>query len=97
MSNENLITVSEAAKLKGVAPRTIYGAIWAGRLPHKRVLNRVALREEDVLRYEPTRYGKRAGAKGRGGRPKGTPMSQEAKLKISNTQKHRWQNRKQKS
>lgn len=89
-SQEKLLTVGEAAKLKGVATTTLYTAIAEQRLPAVRMLNRIALREADVLRYEPTCYAQRPGVKGRGGRPKGIAMSQEGKQRISEAQKQRW-------
>lgn len=85
-----LLTIPEAAKLKGVATATLYSAVAQGRLPAQWVLNRHAVTEEDVLQYQPTRYAGRGGVKGRGGRPKGTPMSAMAKARISESQKRRW-------
>lgn len=89
-----LLTVREAARLKGVSPTTIYTAIAEQRLPAITLLNRLALNEHDVMIYEPTRYKDRAGAKGRGGRPTGIAMSGEGKQRISEAQKRRWAERK---
>lgn len=92
---EELLTVGEAAKLRGVSRSTVYTAVAGGRLPHVRVLQRIGLRKADVLAWEPITYAGRLGVKGRGGRPPGTPMSQEAKARISATQKARWARRKE--
>lgn len=83
----NLITVSQAAQLKGVSRAAVYGAIARGRLPHQRILGHLALRESDVVAWVPL------GVKT--GRPTGTPMSSEAKARISEAQKQRWAKRKQ--
>jgi len=82
-----LLTVSQAAKLKGVSRTAVYAAIERGRLPHRRILGHVGLREADVLAWEPL------GVKT--GRPKGIPMSEAAKVRLSESQKRRWQQRKQ--
>ena len=91
---EELLTVAEAAQRKSVSRATIYIAVAEGRLPHVQVLGRIGLREEDVTSWEPVRRRERLGAKGRGGRPPGTPMSPEAKAKLSLSQKARWAKRK---
>ncbi len=86
LTQTKLLTAAEAAKLKGVSRAAIYAAIAPGRLPHERILGRLALREADVLAWTPMPHA---------GRRKGTPMSQEAKARISAGQKRRWQRRKQ--
>jgi len=63
---ENLMTVEEAAALKGVSIATLYKAIREGRLPSQRVLGRVGLLRADVEAYEPQRGGPRPGS----GRPR---------------------------
>ncbi len=88
--SKDLISVGEAARLKGVSTTAIYKAIKEERLVAVTVLGRVGLHRADIMRYEPVRYGNRAGAKGRGGRPKGVPMSPEAKERISQGQTRRW-------
>ena len=82
-----LLTVAEAARLKGVSRAAIYGAIARGRLPHRRILGHIGLREADILAWVPL------GVKS--GRPKGTSMSAEAKARISAGQKRRWARQKQ--
>ena len=95
--DQKLLTASEAAKLKGVSTTTIYRAVGQGRLPHVRVLNHIGVPEADLLKWMPVRYAGRAGIKGRGGRPRGIPMSTEAKARLSGSQKRRWAERKRKS
>jgi excisionase family DNA binding protein len=92
--DQKLLTVSEAAKFKGVSTTTIYRAVSQGRLPHVRVLNHIGVPEAVLLKWMPVRYAGRAGAKGRGGRPKGVPLSEDAKERISRSQARRWQRRK---
>lgn len=91
---EKLLTVEEAAKAKGVSASAIRKAIAQNRLPATRMLGRIALIEAEVLRYEPQSYAGRPGAKGRGGRPCGTPQSAETKARIAVSQAERWAERK---
>lgn len=88
-----LLTPAEAAKRKGVSRAAIYAAIAEERLPHVRVLGRIGVREEDLAAWTPVQYGARAGRKG--GRPEGIPMSEEARARISETQKRQWAQKKQ--
>ena len=80
-----LLTAVEAANLKGVSREAIYGAIREGRLPHRKVLGRIAVLEADVLVWVPTPYA---------GRRKGSRLSEETRAKISAAQKRRWEERK---
>ena len=84
----HLITVAEAAQLKGVSRSAIYKAIEQGRLNSQRVLGRVALSRHDVMEWpaSPT-----------AGRPKGQRVSDAVKDKISKSQKRRWDQRKKRS
>ena len=82
-----LLTAVEAANLKGVTRAAIYGAIRGGRLAHQKVLGRIALLESDVLAWTP---------KPKSGRRRGSQLSEEARAKISASQKRRWQERKAK-
>lgn len=85
-SERELLAVSAAAALKGVSREAVYGAVRAGRLPHVRILGHIGLSKEDVLAWQPLGH--------KAGRPRGTPMSEEAKRKLSATQKQRWAQRK---
>ncbi len=82
-----LLTVVEAANLKGVTRSAVYAAIKDGRLPHRQILGHFAVRELDVLAWTPAPYT---------GRRRGTQLSDESKARISQSQKQRWANRRQK-
>ena len=84
--DDNLLSVSQAAKLKGVSRAAVYGAIAGGRLSHQRILGHIGLREADVVAWKPLGI--------KTGRPKGIPMSAEAKARLSESQKRRWAQRK---
>jgi excisionase family DNA binding protein len=89
----NLLTVSEAAALKGVSRRALYQAIRERRLPSVSFLGKLGLKESDVLAYQPVAYKGRPGRKGPGGRPKGALHSDEARARISASQLARWAQR----
>ena len=80
---QDLITISEAARLKNVTRSVIYKAIGRGDLRVEIVLGHQAVHRDEVQTWEPRKAGRR----------KGTPVSEEAKAKISRTQKTRWQKR----
>lgn len=84
--SEKLLTVNEAAQLKGVTRAAIYAAVKDQRLPHVVVLGHIGLREQDVKAWTPLKYV---------GRPKGLPLSEQSKKRISESQKRRWAKRKQ--
>lgn len=79
-----LLTPVEVAQLKSVSREAVYAAIRDGRLPHRIVLGHIAVREADVSAWTPTP---------RAGRRKGTHLSEEAKARISQSQKRRWAKR----
>ena len=83
---ENLMTVSQAAQMKGVTRSVIYKAIQRGDLRVEIVLGRQAVYREEIRTWEPRKAG----------RHRGTPASEEVKTRISETQKIRWRKRKQK-
>ena len=87
-SQHKLLTVSEAAQLKKVSRASVYSAIARQRLPHQRILGHLAVREADVLAWVPIGH--------KGGRPKGSPTSAEARARMSEAQKRRWAARKNK-
>ncbi len=78
--DDDLLTPAEAAKFKGVSKTAIYSAIAEGRLKHIRVLGRLAVKKEHLLAWTPVRYA---------GRPKGRPMTDEGKARLSESQKRR--------
>ena len=80
-----LLTAVQAAHLKGVSREAIYCAIRDGRLPHRKVLGKIAVREIDVLAWTPAPYA---------GRRKGSRLSEETRAKISAAQKRHWEQRK---
>jgi len=92
-STAKLITPDEAAQLKSVTRAAIYAAIAEGRLPATRILGRLALKRKDVVAWVPRSYAGRPGRKS--GPPVGIRLSEEAKQRISEGQKRRWQQRKQ--
>jgi len=75
------LTPDEAALTKGVSRTTIYSAITEGRLPRHRVLNRLAIRQTDLESWIPAPHS---------GRPKGMPVSDEARSRMGEAQKRRW-------
>ena len=89
----DLLSVPEVAKLKGVSPSGVYLAVQEGRLPSCRVLGKIGIRRADAEAWTPISYRGRPGANGR--RKPGIPMSEEAKRKLSDSQKERWRQRKQ--
>jgi excisionase family DNA binding protein len=90
----DLLTVRESAKLAGVSLTAIYTAIAEGRLPHQRVLERIAIRKSDVMAWKPCPELGQHGRKGRSGRPKGLTMSEESKARLAASQRARWAKRK---
>lgn len=76
-----LLTVTEVAELKGVSRSAIYKAIEQGRLKSQRTLGRVTLSSDEVARWQPSSST---------GWPKGRRVSEDAKAKISESQKRRW-------
>ena len=83
MKNETLLTVTQAAKRKGISRTTIYNAIADGRLPAQMVLGRTAIRERDLM--------KSGLGDAKRGRAAGKPISSAHKKAIGAAQKKRWQ------
>ena len=86
-SAEDLVTIAQAAKMKGVSRSAIYLAIAEGRLPRQQVLGRLVLKRNNVEAWQPQPHN---------GRPKGIAMSQESKERISQGQRKRWLARRKK-
>jgi excisionase family DNA binding protein len=82
---DDWLTAAEAAQLKGVTRSAVYKAIAQKNLLAERVLGRLALRRAELEVWKP---------KERRGRRKGTRMSDEARERISQGQKRRWEQRK---
>jgi len=82
----NLLTVKQAAHREHVTEAAIYLAVKEGRLKSVRVLERIAIKPADLKAWTQT---------SRAGRPKGMPVSQEVRARISQAQKERWKRRKQ--
>jgi excisionase family DNA binding protein len=91
----SLLSVQQAAQLKGVSPSAVYAAVADGRLPHVRVLGRIGLKENDIAAWVPRAYADRPGTPARGGRPLGLPISEETRSRMSEAQRLRWAERKQ--
>lgn len=85
--DSELLTVQEAATLKGVTRAAIYAAIKEGRLPHRKMLGRFALLKADVVAWIPSPYQ---------GRRHGSRLSAETKAKIADGQRQSWAKRRDK-
>lgn len=81
-----LLSVSEAARLRGVTRAAVYSAVARGVLPHQRMLGHIALKETDVKAW--------IAANVTAGRPAGTRLSKAAKERISQANKANWARRK---
>lgn len=86
MAKELFLTVSQAAKSKGVSRTTVYKAIGTGLLPSYEVLGRTAVRETDLRAAD---LGKR-----KRGRASGQALSEGHKAAITKGQKQRWARKK---
>lgn len=62
---KDLITQSEAARLRGVSPEAIADLIRRERLDSYEVAGRLHVRRRDVLKFEPKKGGRPAGKKGK--------------------------------
>lgn len=82
-----MLTVSQAAQLRGVSRAAVYLAIAQKRLRHSRLLGHLVVREADVKAWELAAGKKR-------GRPPGKSLSDEHKARIAAAQKKRWAKRK---
>lgn len=75
------LTVREAAVMKGVSREAVYAAVRDGRLPSRIELEKIALLEEDVAAWVPF---------SQAGPRKSSPMADEVKAKIAESQRKRW-------
>jgi len=83
--DDDYLPVNQVAKLKGISRNAVYKAVSEGRLASVRIVG-IAIKRADAELWVP---------KSRVGRRVGKPTSEEAKAKISEAQKARWQKRKQ--
>lgn len=81
----DLLTPAQAAELKGVSRTAVYSAIAEDRLPHVRMLGRLAVKRSDLEAWKPVRYA---------GRPRGFTVSTEVRAKMSQASKRLWAKRK---
>ena len=86
---ENYLTVTQAARLKGVSRQTVYAAIEDKRLPHATKLGRTVVKRADVLAWDLSLS--------KPGRKKGQPVSELHRARISEGIKANWQRRKSSS
>jgi len=84
--NEDYLSVSQVAELKGVSRNAVYKAVQEGRLFCVRIVGRIAITRAEAQNWN---------AKARTGRRKGRPTNEEAKAKIAASQRKRWQKRKE--
>ncbi len=84
--DDQYLSVSQVAQLKGVSRNAVYKAVSEKRLPSQLIVAHIALRAADVEAWNPReRTGRRQGAK----------FSEETKQRIAESQRLRWQKRKQ--
>lgn len=74
MKKDTLLTVSQAARVKGVTRTTIYNAIAAKRLRTTQVLGRIAIKESDLKASDV--------GEGKSGRPPGKPLSAQHRAAL---------------
>ena len=75
-----LLTPVEVAAMKGLSRTVVYRAMNSGKLPYIEILGRRAIKESEAKKWKPP---------GRiTGRPKGIPVTDETKAKISAAQKN---------
>lgn len=86
--NEDYLSVSQVAEIKGVSRNAVYKAVKEGRLICVRIVGRIAITRAEAQKWN---------AKARTGRRQGTPTSEEAKAKIAASQRMRWKKRKRDS
>lgn len=84
--DDQFLSVSQVAQLKGVSRNAVYKAVSEKRLPSQQIVGHIALRVADVEAWNPRE---------RTGRRQGVKFSEETKQRISESQRLRWQKRKQ--
>lgn len=81
MKTDTLLTVSQAARLKGVTRTTIYNAIASKRLRTVQALGRTAIQESDLKASDI--------GQGKSGRPAGKPLSAAHRVALKAAHKKR--------
>lgn len=94
VTSDDCLSVAEVASLKQVSRRAIYAAIFEGRLASAKVSGHTIIPRTAASLWIPVESEERAGAKRRGGRPRGSKMTEESKARIARTQRLRWADRK---
>lgn len=84
--NDQFLSVSQVAQLKGVSRNAVYKAVNEKRLPSTQLVGYIALRVSDVEAWIPRE---------RTGRRQGVKPSEDTKQRIAESQRLRWQKRKQ--
>ncbi len=85
--DDQLLSVSQVAQLKGVSRNAVYKAVSEKRLPSQQIVGHIALRAADVEAWNPRE---------RTGRREGVKVTEETKQRIAESQRLRWQKRKKK-
>ncbi len=91
---EECLSVVDVTHLKQVSRTAIYKAILEKRLAAVTVAGHVVIPKIAADSWIPVESEERAGAKRRGGRPRGSKMTEESKARIARTQRLRWADRK---
>ncbi len=84
--NDNYLSVSQVAQIKGVSRNAVYKAIQDGRLASVRFVGVMGIKKIDAEVWTP---------KSRIGRLKGGRITEEAKSKIAESQRQSWKQRKE--
>jgi predicted DNA-binding transcriptional regulator AlpA len=84
---QTVLTINEAAALKGMSRTAIYSAIARKKLPRRYFKGNLVVWEDDLLAWDA--------GKSKGGRPKGQSMSEQHKAQLREAQKRAWARRRQ--
>lgn len=83
---DKYLSVTQVANQKQISRNAVYKAIQDGRLPSTQIAGLVVIRFKDAEAWQP---------KARTGRRSGSKSSDETKAKIAESQRIRWQKRKE--
>lgn len=84
--NDDYLSASQVAQIKGVSRNAVYKAIQEGRLASVRFVGVIGINKADVEVWTP---------KSRIGRLRGGRTTEEAKAKIAESQRKSWKQRKE--